>query len=59
MLMTTREAAERRGCSERQVRRLCERRALDCVKVGGSWLVRADATKPTGREIRRLHGRQA
>jgi excisionase family DNA binding protein len=39
-LLTTRQAAERLGLTDRQVRNLCEAGHLPARKYGWSWLIR-------------------
>lgn len=41
--LTTRQAAELYGVSERHVRNLCKRGELPCMRLGKLWRVRADA----------------
>ena len=40
--MTAKEAAERMGCSERYIRRLCSDGRIQSRRVGRDWIIRAD-----------------
>ena len=41
-LLTPKEAAERRGCSEQYIRTLCRERRIQAHRYGQQWLIPAD-----------------
>ena len=44
-LMTAEEVADYVDCSPQKVRRLCRNKKLDCVKLGGNYLIDLEDVK--------------
>jgi excisionase family DNA binding protein len=55
-VMSTREAADALGISDRRVRIMCEQGQLRCTMVGDRWAVYADSVEQE-KAIRLKHGK--
>ncbi len=53
--ITTREAAEKWGISERRIQKLCEEKRIDrAMKFSRIWVIPADAKKPPDARFRQV-----
>ena len=55
--VTLREASQKYGISERQLRRLCQNREVEAIKIAGVWLVKPESVADYCKSPTRRSGR--